>query len=38
MDIRFAIDNLDNIMEKNVDIDDKIINVLVHPEIGSVIY
>lgn len=37
VDIRFAIDNLDNVMEKNVNINDKIINVLVHPEIGCVI-
>ena len=38
VDIRFAIDNLDNAIGKNTNIDDKIINILIHPEIGSVMH
>lgn len=38
VDMKFAIDNLDGILSKKEDIDDKIINILIHPEIGNVMH
>lgn len=35
-DVKFAIANLDSILEKDAPIDEKIIDVLIHPEIGYI--
>lgn len=35
-DVKFAIANLDSILEKDVPINEKIIDVLIHPEIGYI--
>lgn len=35
-DVKFAIANLDNILEKDAPINEKIIDVLIHPEIGYI--
>ncbi len=35
-DVKFAISNLDSILEKDAPIDEKVIDVLIHPEIGYI--
>ena len=37
MDIKFATERIDNILEKDQKIDEKILDVLIHPEIGYTI-
>lgn len=37
VDIKFAVNNLDKTIEKDVDITEEVINILIHPEIGKVL-
>ena len=37
-DLSFAIARLDNCLEKDVPIDEEVINLLIHPEIGYVMH
>lgn len=36
-DVKFAISNLDSILEKDISVDEKVIDTLIHPEIGYVL-
>lgn len=38
VDIKFAVDNLENAITKERDIDEKIVNILIHPEMGAVMH
>ena len=35
---KFAVDNLENAITKERDIDEKIVNILIHPEMGAVMH
>ena len=38
VDVKFAVDNIDATIAKNENISDKIINLLIHPEIGHIMH
>lgn len=38
VDIKFAVDNLENAITKERDIDEKIVNILIYPEMGAVMH
>ena len=38
VDIKLAINNLESVLDKNITIDEDVLNTLIHPEIGAVMH